>query len=339
MLGRRLERVVDVAALICSILLPSVSVASPLSERLGYPPDAKVVLLHIDDIGATTGANQAAASGFEFGLAKSGSIMMPGPAVRDVMPSLVGMQTPQALDLGVHLTLNSSGGLRFKPVAGSVNTPSLVDGNGFFLKNLAKLTIMGTDADIERELESQIRAAVAMCEDAGAEPIYGECLTHIDTHMATVFLRPSWSQIYLNLALKYKLVPMIPRWGPGVQSLLGYASTPVGWFVKPILEKIERRGYLLLDDLYLLPFPRVETTYEERKAQYIKIITSLKPGVTEIIVHPTAIDTKQGHQPNDVARDIDARILRDPDIARLLRDVHLIGYRDIKRVYPWSQIK
>lgn len=318
------------------LILTFATQASPLSDRLGFRADEKIVILHVDDIGATRGATRAAASGFGFGLAKSGSVMMPGQAVSEVAEDLAKAQPPELFDLGVHLTLNSSGGLKFKPL--SLNSKSLVNARGNFFVSLAKLAVLGKDADVEREIESQILAAISLCESAGAEPKQGECLTHIDTHMATVFLRPSWTEIYLKLAKRYKLVPMIPRWSQGLQQMLGYASTPVGWIVKPMIEKVEKRGFLPIDDLYILPFPRAEQSYDQRKAEYVNIIKNLKPGVTQIIVHPTFVDTSAPPKPTDIAKDIDAKILRDPEIAHHLRDVHLIGYREIQRIYPWENL-
>ena len=63
--------------------------AETVAERLGYPADAKLVLLHGDDIGMCHAANTSAIRAFEAGMMKSGSVMVPvlgfGNVPRDIL--------------------------------------------------------------------------------------------------------------------------------------------------------------------------------------------------------------------------------------------------------------
>ena len=189
---------------------------------------------------------------------------------------------------------------------------------------------------MEAELEAQIQAALRM----GLNP------SHIDTHMGAVFYRPSFLAAYLRLAKKYQLVPMVPKWSHGLQSLLGPVSKPVSFFVNPLLKKIEEAGYLLLDDFYIFPFPSKDVTYAERKAQYVNVVKNLRPGVTEIILHPAFADREfqqkiLANSPGEIVRDHEANLLTDPDFKKLIEreGIHLIQLRDLQKVYPWADLR
>src|SRR5260370_42248783 len=50
-----------------------------LAERLGYPADARLLIVHLDDLGLLHAVNAAAVVAFETGVANSGSLMVPCP--------------------------------------------------------------------------------------------------------------------------------------------------------------------------------------------------------------------------------------------------------------------
>lgn len=55
-----------------------------LLERLGYPPDTKLLIVHADDLGMAHTINLASIKGLESGLVSSASIMIPCPWLPEI---------------------------------------------------------------------------------------------------------------------------------------------------------------------------------------------------------------------------------------------------------------
>src|SRR5215216_4307732 len=75
-----------------------------LIERLGYPPDAKLLIIHADDLGMARSVNAASIKALEAGAINSASIMVPCPWFAEI--AAYARSHPEA-DLGLHLTLTS----------------------------------------------------------------------------------------------------------------------------------------------------------------------------------------------------------------------------------------
>jgi hypothetical protein len=98
----------------------------------------------------------------------------------------------------VHLTLNAEWAeYRWGPVAGAAKVPSLVDDAGCLWASEAQVAQHATAEDVTVELTAQIQRAL----DAGLG------LTHIDSHMGSVFVRPDLIAAYLEVARTFALAP------------------------------------------------------------------------------------------------------------------------------------
>ena len=166
-----------------------------LLAELGYAPDERVVVVHVDDLGMSRAANAGGVRAME-ATATCGSIMVPCPGFADM--ARIARERPE-LDLGVHLTLNCEyEGHRWGPVRGDV--PSLVAPDGGMWRTVRETVEHGFPEEVDRELRAQIHRAL----DAGID------VTHIDAHMGAVF-DPKFVDVYFRLALEFKLPAFIPR--------------------------------------------------------------------------------------------------------------------------------
>ena len=103
--------------------------AKPLAERLGYPPGAKLLIVHADDLGMAHSVDAASVKAFESGLVTSGTIMVPCPWFPEI--AAYARSHPEA-DLGLHLTLTSEWSLyRWGPVLSKERAASLFDESGY----------------------------------------------------------------------------------------------------------------------------------------------------------------------------------------------------------------
>src|SRR4051812_43570984 len=131
-----------------------------LAERLGHPRNAKLLILHADDIGVAHSENAASFDALDKGVVNSGSIMMPTPWVTEV--AAYAKAHPNA-DLGLHLTLNSEWNTyRWGGVAPHDQTPSLHDPDGTFPRETQTVAKRAKVEEVERELRAQIDRAYAI---------------------------------------------------------------------------------------------------------------------------------------------------------------------------------
>ncbi len=102
-----------------------------VAERLGYPPDAKLLIVHADDFAVAHSVDAASFDALDKNAVSSASVMVPRPWLNEV----AGCAKDHAsADLGLHLTLTSEWKTyRWGPVDSKDKVPSLLDSSGFLL--------------------------------------------------------------------------------------------------------------------------------------------------------------------------------------------------------------
>ncbi len=282
----------------------------PLAARLGYPADAKLLIVHADDLAAAHSVNAATFKAFGTGLVNSGSVMVPCPWLPEV--AAYARQHTDA-DLGLHLTLTSEwktyrwGGVLSKERAPTLYAP---DGYLYPTEDVASAHI-----DV-REAEAEIRAQIARARAFGIRP------THLDSHMRTLYTTRPLFEMLLRVAREERLPVMVSREWFGEAPFLPAALGPDG----------------LVIDQVVGADPSVRP---ERWAEfYADVIKNLKPGVTELIVHLAYDDEEMravtlGHPDWGAAwrrRDFD--FFTSEAFGRLLKehDVRLVTWREIGRL-------
>jgi len=231
------------------------TVTKSLAEKLGYARDAKLVIVHADDLGMTHSVNAASIKGLESGLVTSASIMAPCPWFPEMAD--YAKAHPEA-DFGLHLTLTSERVFyRWGPAAPRDKVPSLVDSNGYFHSNWMETTHVDAK-EVELELRAQIDKAMAM----------GDRLTLLDSHQYRLFENgKEIFQTALRVAHDYKLPVFVVR----------------DWFAdRPYLE-----SSLSPDDLVVDHTVTMEPGVAPGKWAdfYTKALKNLQPGVTVFIIH------------------------------------------------------
>lgn len=282
--------------------------APTLAERLGYGSDAKLLIIHADDIGMAHSVNAATITAITEGVVNSGSIMVPCPWFPEIAAYV---RAHPGLDLGLHLTLTAEWThYRWGPVLPASEVPSLLDSSGF-LYATAEDAARNMDP---REAEAEIRAQVERAIAFGIQP------THLDSHMGTLFQTPALFEVYLRVGRDYKIPVMVPG------ALLRAQAPQLTALLTP--EDI-------VIDHFAMASPEVPADGWE--GFYANLIEGLQPGVTELIVHVAHDDSEMraatvDHPDYGAAwRQRDLDVVTNALLKRLLErhDVHLITWREI----------
>src|SRR3954469_20348534 len=139
------------SSLAVALLAPAVPAQTrTVAERLGYPRDAKLLILHADDLGAAHSIDAASFDALDKGVISSASIMMPTPWVTEV--AAYAKAHPEA-DLGLHLTLTSEWATyRWDGLAPTDKVPSLYDPDGTLPNDESVVAKRAKPEEVEREL-------------------------------------------------------------------------------------------------------------------------------------------------------------------------------------------
>jgi predicted glycoside hydrolase/deacetylase ChbG (UPF0249 family) len=268
------------------------------AERLGYAKDARLVIIHADDIGSAFSANAATMAAYELGAINSGSIMVPCPGFEEFA---TWARTHPRLDLGLHLTfISERPAVRWGPVLPPDQVPSLVEPDGYFPLHWSPSRPVRPS-----EIEAEIRAQIERARQFGIEP------THLDSHQH--FLQLDGADVFevlVRVAREHRLPFRVAR----------------AWF--------HRRPYLRRPSMqYTVPLDtRIEmhpgfATAEQWGAWYVGRIRELRPGVTEILVHPGYDNAELRRFTQDdpswgaAWRQRDFDVVRSPEFQGALRDI------------------
>ncbi len=300
------------------------------AEKLGYPKGAKVVIMHVDDVGMSYDSNIGAIKAVEEGVATSMSVMMPCAWV----PGFVHyLKTHPNIDAGLHLTLTSEWkDYRWGPLAGKPTVPNLVDAEGAMWRSVEETAKHATADEIEKEIRSQLERARAM----GFEP------THMDSHMGTLFARQDYLERYFKVGIEQKIPVMFPGghdtmiMKDGAAGLTLEQAQKIGkmlWAAGlPVLDDLHNISYGWTMDKVKNPDEKVLQKYKTQK--YIESFKDLQAGVTMVIVHctsPTEVFEHISDSGNTRRGDMLAMI--DPVLKKYIQDngIILTTWRELKQ--------
>jgi chitin disaccharide deacetylase len=281
--------------------------SNPVLRELGFAADARVVLLHADDVGMC-GASVDAFFELAGGeLRVSGSAMVPCAGFSEVATRCCARDD---VDMGVHLTLTSEwDGYRWGPISTCDRASGLIDDEGYLHRDQSAWTSIDRHA-AHAEIEAQVDRALG----AGID------VTHVDTHMCAC-LHPCLADAYLALG-RAREVPVLVTREAGWLTALSPAR----------VERCERDGLPVFDDFRMLALDEPAAGGLERAKRAFE---ELAPGMTVVVAHPAA-DTPElrAIAPDWRQRVEDFEALRDPRLARHVSalGVELISWRALREV-------
>jgi hypothetical protein len=291
--------------------LPAGAQTQNLAQRLGYPADAKLLIIHADDLAVAHSEDMASFEALRQGAVSSASIMVPCPWMTEVAD--YAKAHPDA-DLGLHLTLTSEWKTyRWGPVAPRDQVPSLLDPQGYLYPDTMEAVRHIKPEEAEREVRAQVEAALKM----GIHP------THLDSHMAVLFANPALVAVLANVAHDYHL-PFL---------MLKIPGTP------PEMTAAFKSADVIIDHVFMAS-PPIEA--DGWLSYYSHIVKSLTPGVSELIVHLAYDDAEMravtvSHADYESAwRQRDFNVMTSPEFRKVLQVSHvtLVTWRELGKLIP-----
>jgi hypothetical protein len=223
------------------------------NRLLGYPIDARLLIINADDFGMCHAVNEAIFRALQKGVLGSTTLMVPCPWSLHALRFLTAHPD---IPFGVHLTAISEwADYRWRPLTPRDRVPSLIDQAGYFhrFEDMPAFLAEVRLGQLELEWRAQIEAVLA----AGLMP------THLDWHALRIGDRADIADLLVRLAREYGLALRVRgrSWTAIVQS-----------------QGLPCNDYDFLDS-YLLDSRARSARYEER-------LRALPTGLSEWAVHP-----------------------------------------------------
>jgi hypothetical protein len=274
------------------------------NRLLGYPDDARLLIINADDFGMCHAVNAAVIRTLKEGIVRSTTLMAPCPWALHAMHFLA--DHPEVA-FGVHLTVISDWvDYRWGPVTLKKSVPTLIDETGYF-HNFAQMPGFLAQVGLD-ELEMEFRAQIEVVLAAGLKP------THLDWHALRIGGRVDISRLMLRLAREYGLALRVAG---------------ASW-----IEEVQSQG-LPCNDYDFLDSYLLDST--DKSNRYVELLRELPAGLSEWAVHPgldspelLAIEPDGNH-----IRQTDFDILMSQPAKEVIREegIVLLDYRALQEVW------
>jgi chitin disaccharide deacetylase len=274
------------------------------NRLLGYPVDARLLIINADDFGMCHAVNEAVFRAFQNGVLCSTTLMVPCPWALHAMHFLADHTE---ISFGLHLTVISEWvDYRWGPVSPREKVPSLLDRAGYF-HNFEQMPEFLAQVKMD-ELELEFRAQIETVLAEGLKP------THLDWHSLRIGSREDIFDLMFQLAREYGLALRV----------MGRSS----------IEKVQSQGlpvndYDFLDSYHLDPATKA--------ASYAQMLRELPEGLSEWAVHPAirneellAIEGEDNH-----IRQTDFDFLMSQEAKEIVKKegITLVDYRALQEVW------
>jgi len=277
---------------------------SETNRRLGYPADARLLIINADDFGLCHAINAAIFRSLTDGIVCSTTLMAPCPWALHAM-HLLG-ENP-AIPFGVHLTvICDPAHYRWGPLTVREKVPSLLDETGYFY-SFDRIPEFLAQVKLD-ELELELRAQIEMVLAANLQP------THLDWHALHGGGGAAIVELMLRLAQDYGLAMRVAE--------------------RPWIEKVQRQG-LPTNDYNFLDSFSLDTV--DKPARYAQLLHDLPVGLSEWAVHPGFDDAElraiQSLGPEVRQTDFDFLISAEARAMIRQEGITLLSYKPLQQAW------
>jgi predicted glycoside hydrolase/deacetylase ChbG (UPF0249 family) len=277
---------------------------SETNKLLGYPSDARLLIINADDFGMCHSTNAGIFRTLREGVVCSTTLMVPCPWALHAMRLL--REHPD-IPFGVHLTAICDGAdYRWGPLSPKENVPSLVDETGNFYR-FARMPEFLAQVRLD-ELEIEFRAQIESVLAAKLKP------THLDWHALRIAMRPEIFDVMFKLAREYGLALRVRE--------------------RSLIEMVQRQRLPTADYDFLDSYG-LDTS--SKSARFVQLLRDLPVGLNEWAVHPGVADSEL------LAIDPDGASVRQADLDFLMsvearnviqqEGITLLSYKKLQEVW------
>ncbi len=284
----------------------------------------KYLIVNADDFGLTSGVNRAIIEAHTHGILTSATLMANMPAFEQAVQ--LAKEHPS---LGVGLHFNITQGF---PVAAASTVGSLLNEHGAFCGTSTALFRRWLAGKLQvREIEIELRAQIEKVLQTGLK------LTHVDSHKHAHALPPVCDAM-ANTIKGYDIQAVrLPRerWrfagfnAPIKLLTQNLAAVGLAHLSRTSEGKFLRSGVKTTDGFYGL----TQTGFWNKR-WLLELISSLPPGVSELMCHPGHNDRELGQVQTRLtdSRQVEFSLLTDPDVISIVAEanVRLINFAQFK---------
>jgi predicted glycoside hydrolase/deacetylase ChbG (UPF0249 family) len=299
------------------LLTAAIVACSFVSQTTLRRGDPRFVIIHSDDAGMCPSVNRATIDAMERSSVSSCSILVPCPAFAEF--ATYARNHPEK-DFGVHLDLNCElQSQPWGPVSPVVTVPSLVDSQGHFWRYPRDTVRNAKINEVERELRAQIDKAIAT----------GIRVSHLNHHMFILYRRPDFLRLYIRLGLEYGLPLRLAEEVPWNEFDDSDAECIAGY--QEAVTLLRNRGFPLAT---AIDTDNYSISPHHKRDYYLTLLTRLKPGVTEVVVHCAYLLPNMVQAPAAERRAADARVFISTEFSDALtrNGVHLINWTQFSKM-------
>jgi predicted glycoside hydrolase/deacetylase ChbG (UPF0249 family) len=197
-----------------------------------------------------------------------------------------------------------------------------VTDDGFFYATCEEFERNADAEQVRTEIFNQIEQAI----------VWGINPTHLDVHMGSLYglaTGRDFLEIVFEACLFYDLPLRLPR----AFTVAGDLPEPLVAMARARIQSADEKGIIILDDLQSHAFEyKPEETYEDLKQSMVGMLRGLKPGITEIFIHPGfATNELVAIMPHAPKRDMEVRLFMDDDVRKVIESeqIRMIHWRDL----------